>query len=68
MNGCNRSLQCVRAEAAGFQGFLHQYHSLRDLFAVPEQFQVSEFLAWLTRCTLRKSEETSARWRTELRS
>ncbi len=37
MNGRNRSLQCVRAEAAGTQGFLHQCHSLRDLFAVPEQ-------------------------------
>ena len=37
MNGCNRSLQCVRAEAAGLQGFLQQCHSLRDLLPVPER-------------------------------
>src|SRR5215831_17736237 len=37
MNGRNRSLQCVRAEATRAQGFLHQSHSLRDLFAVPER-------------------------------
>lgn len=37
MNGRNRGLQCVRAEAAGLQGFLHQSLSLSDLFAVPER-------------------------------
>src|SRR5262249_23820503 len=37
MNGGNCSLQCVRAEAAGHQGFLHQCHSLRDLRAVPKR-------------------------------
>src|SRR5271166_43710 len=37
MNGRNRSLQCVRAEAAGLQGFLQQCHSLRDLLFVPER-------------------------------
>jgi DNA-directed RNA polymerase specialized sigma24 family protein len=37
MNGRNRSLQCVGAEAVGLQGFLHQYHSLRDLLSVPER-------------------------------
>src|SRR5581483_1078197 len=37
MNGSNRSLQCVRTEAAGFQGSLYQCHSLVDLFAVPER-------------------------------
>ena len=37
MNGRNRSLQCVGAEAAGLQGFLQQCHSLRDLLPVPER-------------------------------
>src|ERR1039457_6470541 len=37
MNGRNRSLQCVGAEAAGLQGFLQQCHSLRDLLSVPER-------------------------------
>src|SRR5271157_5038359 len=37
MNGRNRSLQCVRAEAAGLEGFLEQCHSLRDLLPVPER-------------------------------
>src|ERR1051325_3764518 len=36
MNGCDRSLQCVRAELAGTQSFLHQSHSLHDLLPVPE--------------------------------
>src|SRR5271169_4227430 len=36
MNGRNRSLQGVRAEATRAQGFLHQSQSLRNLFAVPE--------------------------------
>src|ERR1700740_3606631 len=37
MNGRNRSLQCVGAEAAGLQGSLQQCHSLRDLLPVPER-------------------------------
>src|ERR1035441_9475287 len=37
MNGPNRSLQCVGAEAAGLQGFLQQCYSLRDLLPVPER-------------------------------
>src|SRR5581483_4936189 len=37
MNGRNRSLQRVRAEAARTQGFLHQGHALVDLRAVPER-------------------------------
>ncbi len=37
MDGRNRSLQCVRAEATRAQGFLHQSHSLRNLFTVPER-------------------------------
>ena len=37
MNGRNRSLQCVWAEAAGTQGFLHQGHAFGDLSAVPER-------------------------------
>ena len=37
MNGRNRSLQCVRAEAVGYQGSLHQCHSLRDLLRLPSE-------------------------------
>jgi hypothetical protein len=37
MNGRNRGLKGVRAEAMGLQGFLQQRHSLRDLLLVPER-------------------------------
>ncbi len=37
MNGCNRSLQRVAAEAAGVQRYLQQCHTFRDLLAVPER-------------------------------
>jgi len=37
MNGRNRSLQCVGAEASGLEGFLQQCHSLRNLLPVPQR-------------------------------
>src|ERR671926_1585552 len=47
MNGCDRSLQCVRAEAAGTQGLLDQGQPFSDLFVVPERavlmFQQDQF-------------------------
>src|ERR1700752_459748 len=37
MNGRNRSLQCVRAEAAGLQCLLQQGQPFNDLFSIPKR-------------------------------